>query len=178
MRDDIQKFGRENFTREILFDFDNFTDMDNKEKELVTESFVARDDTYNVRLGGQNLNFGELWHLAIEKERQLWNENPEWRLRISKQRSEMVKRLHRTRPELYVNFHSHGTHWIGRHHSEETKKKIGEKNKRMVGELNSNWGMVWIYNESLEQNKKVKKEEVETFLNQGWKLGRRMNFHK
>ena len=48
----------------------------------------------------------------------------------------------------------------------------------MVGELNSNWGMVWIYNESLEQNKKVKKKQVDDFLKQGWKLGRRMNFHK
>ena len=58
---DIQKFGRENFTREILFDFDNFTDMDNKEKELVTEEFIAREDTYNVRLGGQNPDISDTW---------------------------------------------------------------------------------------------------------------------
>ena len=37
---------------------------------------------------------------------------------------------------------------------------------------------MWIYNESLGQNKKVKKEQVDDFLNQGWKLGRKMSFHK
>lgn len=37
LKQDIHKLGRENFKREILFDFDNFTDMDNKEKELVKE---------------------------------------------------------------------------------------------------------------------------------------------
>ena len=48
LKEDIRKFGAENFKREILFDFDNFTDMDNKEKELVSEEFVKREDTYNT----------------------------------------------------------------------------------------------------------------------------------
>ena len=54
LNEDIEKFGRENFSTEILFDFDNFTDMDNKERELVNESFIARTDTYNIILGGAN----------------------------------------------------------------------------------------------------------------------------
>lgn len=56
LNEDIKKFGRENFKREILFDFDNLNDMDNKEKELVTEEFVARPDTYNMRVGGQKID--------------------------------------------------------------------------------------------------------------------------
>lgn len=42
----------EHFKKEILFDFDNFNEMNNKERELVNESFVADSKTYNRILGG------------------------------------------------------------------------------------------------------------------------------
>ncbi len=55
------KHGIENFTKEILFDYDNWDDMQNKEKELVNEHFVKRTDTYNIIIGGGGggENFGE-----------------------------------------------------------------------------------------------------------------------
>lgn len=53
-----------------------------------------------------------------------------------------------------------------------------EKARLRKGERNSSFGTVWIYNESLKKNMKVKKELVEGFLSEGWKLGRRMCFHK
>ena len=53
-----------------------------------------------------------------------------------------------------------------------------EKAHLRIGDKNGSFGTVWIYNENLEQNKKVKKEQIEIFLNQGWKLGRRMCFYK
>jgi hypothetical protein len=68
--------------------------------------------------------------------------------------------------------------WNGKKHNEETKKKMSEKAKLQIGDKNGSFGTVWIYNENLEQNKKVKKEQVDDFLNQGWKLGRKMNFYK
>ena len=84
LRVDIQKFGRENFKREILFDFDTFEEMDNKEKELVTEDFVNREDTYNIRLGGQNPEVDRICAMGREKELQLWEENGEWANRTRK----------------------------------------------------------------------------------------------
>ena len=67
---------------------------------------------------------------------------------------------------------------FGRHLPDEVRQKIGEKNKQLVGKRNGSFGTVWIYNESLEQNKKVKKEQADDFLKQGWKLGRKMSFNK
>jgi hypothetical protein len=50
---DIEIIGRKNFKRETLFDFDSFEEMNQKEREIVNEEFVSREDTYNVRVGGQ-----------------------------------------------------------------------------------------------------------------------------
>ena len=48
----VAKYGKENFSKEVLFTFDNINDMNAKEIEIVTEDFVSREDTYNVSLGG------------------------------------------------------------------------------------------------------------------------------
>jgi hypothetical protein len=48
----IKKYGRENFTREILKIFDNSDDAEAYERHIVNEEFTNRDDTYNIALGG------------------------------------------------------------------------------------------------------------------------------
>ena len=184
----IEKYGEENFKREILFECSSREEMNAKEAELVNEEFLKRDDVYNLKQGGEggwdycntpehHNNIGNCRNTGFT---QLAKEgrNP-GRETIDAYTDEERKEYCRRISEGLKKFiKDNGAIWLGKHHTTETKKKIGEKNKRMVGELNSNWGTVWIYNDSLEQNKKVKKEEVETFLNQGWKLGRKMKFHK
>lgn len=49
----IKKYGKENFSKEILFVFETEQEMNDKEKELITEEFVRRPDTYNVGVGGE-----------------------------------------------------------------------------------------------------------------------------
>jgi len=48
----FDKYGVENFKKEILHNFDNFNDMNNKEIEIINEEFVKRKDNYNIILGG------------------------------------------------------------------------------------------------------------------------------
>jgi uncharacterized protein YlzI (FlbEa/FlbD family) len=49
----IQKYGRENFERKVLFVFDNENEMEEKEKELVNSELIRNDQYYNISLGGQ-----------------------------------------------------------------------------------------------------------------------------
>lgn len=51
----LQKYGLENFEREILFEYNSRDDAEKKERELVNETYVLRPDTYNISLGG-NVN--------------------------------------------------------------------------------------------------------------------------
>jgi bisphosphoglycerate-dependent phosphoglycerate mutase len=53
IRSAMKKYGKENFTKEILFVFDTEEEMNTKEKELITEEFVSRKDTYNAGIGGE-----------------------------------------------------------------------------------------------------------------------------
>jgi len=48
----LKEFGQENFEKIILYNFDNEKDMLTKERELVNEEFIKRQDTYNIILGG------------------------------------------------------------------------------------------------------------------------------
>lgn len=61
--------------------------------------------------------------------------------------------------------------WIGKTHKSESKFKIGAANSiTQKGKSNSQYGTCWITKDGL--NKKIKKEESDLYLNQGWIKGR------
>ena len=69
--------------------------------------------------------------------------------------------------------------WKGRKHKSEffkKQKQTFDEIKHQQGSKNSQFGTCWIYNLELKTNKKIKKEELNSFINEGWKQGRKMSF--
>jgi hypothetical protein len=60
---------------------------------------------------------------------------------------------------------------IIRQSTSDTHKKLNYQ----MGEKNSQYGTCWIHND--KENKKIKKEELENYINKGWIKGRKMKFN-
>ena len=131
----IDKYGVENFIREILYIFEYEQEMNDKEAELVTESFCKRSDTYNLSVGG-NGGFGYInakkLNYTDEKNKAI---TPFKTKEICKEHFE----VHRDKivagalkgSQIANERYKHGLFrrdtFKGRTHSEETKKKMRER---------------------------------------------------
>jgi parallel beta-helix repeat protein len=59
----IKKYGKENFTKEILCIFSTLKEMYDEESKLVNQEFIDLKNTYNCKLGGNatSSNFNGIW---------------------------------------------------------------------------------------------------------------------
>lgn len=182
----VKKYGKQNFKKEVLKVFDNPDDMFEMESTLVNEDFVRRSDTYNKNLGG-HLN-PDAWELVNELKLNMYpGHNEQWEsvqpngLKThlerwdtdEKYRLDCIRSISKGLKKHYKN---HPSHCIGRRHTEKTKKKIGTANaKYQKGSGNSQFGTCWIFKEGIG-NKKVKKDEIQSWLDDGWIKGRKQNY--
>lgn len=174
----INLYGEDKFESEILYIFESKIEMDKMEAEIVDAEFVKREDTYNIKLGGEG-GFDHINYVDIvgrkEKNRKAgrasakknWA-NPEFVKMIKEKASNTFKRLHK---EGLLN----SSRFKDKKHTEETKKKMSGKTHQK-GSGNSNYGKCWIYNKELKESKSVKKENLEFWLNKGWIRGRKIKF--
>ena len=166
----IEKYGTENFKKEILCECSSSSEMYAKEKELV----VLSEETYNLKEGGDG-GFDYI------------NSNEELRVVKNKKAREITNSRHKDKLSEWArkgglaSVAKHGvqkafleagkTAFLGKTHSEETKKKIGEHNsKAQSGSGNSQFGTMWITNE--KDNMKIPKDGI---IPTGWRKGRKIN---
>lgn len=185
----IEKYGIDKFKKEILFECDSLEEMNQKEADIVDEEFVARLDTYNIKLGGQggwdfcnnnldidykersingNKKFQELlqnreYFCWYNKKLDIICQSPEW--------------IEKVKNGIYEKIKRDGFFHKSHKHTDESKAKIGKANSvHQKGEKNSNYGKCWIYNEELKESKSIKKDELHFWIEKGWKKGRKMKF--
>jgi group I intron endonuclease len=108
IRQAIQKYGVDNFKKEILEFFNDSESMLKKEKEIITEDFLSQEKVYNLRKGGD----GGFDFITKNK----LNLTPE----SLRKRAEAIKLSHKLKPREYS----------GKKHSEETKQHLSEKRKK------------------------------------------------
>lgn len=170
----IKKYGVENFSKEILHIFDSEEEMNIREKELIDEQFILREDTYNICIGGQggwsfvnrnNLSINSFENKNIQqkaqrkaqkRKRSLMENDIEWRKKYSEKLSISCKKFGKEN-----NFY-------GKNHSDETKLKMSKSHKgKHSKDKNSQFGTMWITNGV--DNKKIKKNEPIPYK---WRKGR------
>ena len=168
IRQAIEKYGSENFEKEILFEFSTEEEMNSKEAELVTEEFCNREDTYNLCPGGHG-GFGYINTSGIGLAKR------DYKLIGKKVSEKLTGRKNPNASKTLLKMHKEGKikipDWTGRTHKEKTKNKISSsKRGTCTGEKNSQFGSIWITN-GVESIKIDKGETIPT----GWVKGRRMN---
>lgn len=171
----IVKYGIENFKKEILFQFDNESDMNVKESSLVTEEFCLREDTYNICVGGQGgfsyINNSNYIVKNNSRQREVAALNARKNLpKMHESHKQSGYENLKTARNVLMQKYPEGV-FKDKQHSKETKDKIGEANSKMVGVLNSQFGTMWITNG--HKNKKIKKDV--DVIPEGWYSGRVSN---
>lgn len=160
----IRKYGIDNFTKEYLFIFDNEEDMNNKELELVNESFIKEDTNYNLAIGGKGGFSREaqiLGSIAGNKKLAELQKDKDYRLKVSTAISKGIKK--------YLETNDNG--FKGKSHTEETKRKL--RKPKNIGKENPQYGMMWIYSLEEKVSKRISKND---FIPEGWYKGRKMKF--
>jgi len=182
----IDKHGISNFEKVILEHFDNSEAMYAKEKEVVDESFLERDDVYNLRRGGQGgfdyINKNGL--NIITKEHPNFvaglanklKSNKEFAINFSKTCS------HRNKLQYTSGKRRPSGCCVGQglKDAQERSQSIEARTKRKAtlaerrphdGEKNSQFGVkrIGVYFEDLIR--KILPEELDMYLQYGWSLG-------
>lgn len=167
----IRKYGRENFKLQILEFFPDRSSLRAREREIVNESCLLDPLCMNISVGGEGgfLNREAAAAGARGTHKKIWND-PAYIEKIKLVSSQTCKRLHEE-GKMYP------PDWTGKKHREETKRVIGQRNSEsQKGSRNSQFGKVWIHD--LEKSVRVPREEVSSYLETGWKIGRKMNFKR
>jgi len=171
LRYSIRKYGVENHTKEILEFSPTREELVLREIEIVNKELVENPMCMNLREGGTGGFSSEQQKLNVIKsneKQKLLRQDPEWVKKKSDTLSKSIKKAYEEgKIDRYVNYD-----WNGKTHSEETKQLMSEIRKGTgVGETNSQFGTCWITKDGI--NKKIKKEDLETYLNENWVKGRK-----
>lgn len=152
----IEKYGLDNFKKEYISIFDNAEDMFNMESELVNEEFIDREDTYNIKQGGNGgfdyINANKLWD----------TEN---------RRISCLKNLEKA---YHYNLVHGFDKYKNKQHTEETKKKMSKDRKgKYTGKDNPMFNKKAIKKDGVSIV--VNNLDLEQYLSDGWIIGQIQN---
>jgi hypothetical protein len=168
LRRSIRKYGIENHTKEILEYCATREELVLREIEIVNKELISDDNCMNLKEGGT----GGFINLESSRKGGSTSGNIH-KNKLINDVAYFKKHIQYSTINI-TNFNKTGVkhkNFEGKSHSNETKQLMSEKRKGTgTGETNSQFGTCWITKDDI--NKKIKKEDLETYLNEGWLKGR------
>lgn len=160
----IQKHGKENHSVEILEYLPSRDALKQREESLVNEEMLQDPKCMNLRIGGEGGLSREAAILTNKIRTQRLIEkiktDPEFKSRMFKNVGDSMEKKYGSR-----------NCWKGRKHSEETIIQMRSSMKDIQkGSNNSQFGTVWIMNETLKISKR---QDKNLSIPEGWKKGRK-----
>ena len=162
----IKKYGIENFKKEILSTHNTTDEMLAEEARLVTQEFLGRDDVYNLAVGGKGN-----WFYVNQTRKNIYGTNGKEGhgkqnliyghdlINRIKEHGKYDSYVTNLSNKVKAKFDKDGHPWLGRHHREDSKQKIGEATSLYQrGSGNSQYGTMWISNLDTLTTIKVKKD--------------------
>ena len=175
----IAKYGKKNHKKEIIEVCQGREELILRETEIVDQSFLNNPLTMNLCLGGK----GGGWTKEQQQEnnrrsqirqKELREQDCDWTIRRSKASSAANLKAYKEGRRI-----PNTPDWTGKKHNEESKKKMSKsKRGNCGGSKNSQYGTCWIYNLGLNENKKVKKTDLNVWIDKGWIKGRKLRFYQ
>lgn len=168
----INKYGKENHKKEILEFLSSRKLLAEREKEIVNIELLKDKLCMNLVVGGCNaILFG--------------SENGNYGKKITTQHlkllrlgyNKFVKNNKVKCYEMAINARKFSTAFKDKKHSGATKQKQRTvKLGKYTGKDNTQYNTCWIYSEILNVDKKIKKEKLDDYILDGWKIGRKYNY--
>lgn len=159
LRYSLRKHGVENHKVEIITFFESRELLIEAEKKAITADMIADTNCMNLKEGGS------CWPESANKNFTERLETDEEFFKIHSKRSS--KTLKKTRKAGRII----NPDWTGKKHSDETKSLISKTKKgKQTGADNSQYGTCWVTKDGI--NKKIKKEELSSWVEKFWIKGR------
>jgi len=167
LRYSINKYSKDCHQREIVEFCSDRSSLKESETKIVTLDEVAKKDCMNLMVGGnggaQLPEKQRNWIIAGSNARLLKLKNdPEFR-------EKTINNLNFHRKENHEKGKYNYNTFEGKHHSEETKRKMSIKASERTGQKNSQYGTCWVTND-IENKKILNGDEIPD----GWRLGRNL----
>jgi hypothetical protein len=164
----IKKHGCKSHQREIIEMCETRETLRKREEELINDDLLKDEMCMNLDKGG-----GGGWSYCNKMGGGIRGckssarlENPVFHEHLSA----ALKQRHAAGTMYLPTF-------LGRTHQQETKNKIGRTNSiRQQGKQNSQFGTVWIFNSVEQRTVKIKRDQLDIYLKQGWVRGRKVIF--
>lgn len=164
----IAKHGRENHKLVVIEHLPSREALKFREKEIVNEELLADPLNINLKYGGE----GGWDHLSSDQHRaggRVGGQKTGPKNIRAAHNDEVRKKIVEAR-KAAGNYQSYMT---GKKHSEETKKQMATS---QTGSKNSQFGKCWVMKDGI--SKSIPKEQLDAYLVQGFRRGRKCKLEK